>query len=95
MLYVNSESNNHLQEGTHNEFYYYDSNNNLLKRIWTNDFIGDEKEKYKSIYQYDSDGFLLKKEEYAGLSNTFTYSFEWTGEGIEDIGFKENFKENK
>ena len=95
MEYLDSELNELLHAGTHNEFYYYDSNNNLLKRISTYDYISYGKEKYTSLYQYDSDGFLLKKEEYAGLSNTFTYSFEWTGEGIEDIGFKENFKENK
>ena len=95
MEYLDSELNELLHAGTHNEFYYYDSNNNLLKRISTYNYISYGKEKYTSLYQYDSDGFLLKKEEYAGLSNTFTYSFEWTGEGIEDIGFKENFKENK
>ena len=88
--YLDSALNELLHAGTHNEFYSYDSNNNLLKRISTYNYISYASEKYTSFYQYDSDGFLLKKEEYAGLSNTFTYSFEWTGEGIEDIGFKEN-----
>ena len=91
--YLNSELNESLHAGTTNEFYYYDSNNNLLKRISIYDFLGEEKKKYTSIYHYDSNGFLLKKEEFEGLYNKFQYSFEWTGDGIENIDVKENEKE--
>ncbi len=71
--------------------YTYDSFNNLLEKKKSYRDNGLLNEDYKEAYRYDSNGLVVKYEEYYrnGLAMELFYSFEWNYEGTNFISYTE------